>query len=66
MRIWKLEQPMTELARNSDGDELLFIHEGAGELFCDYGHLDYPRRRLHRDPARHDVAAVAGQARRRR
>ena len=31
----------TELARNSDGDELLFVHEGEGELFCDYGHLDY-------------------------
>ena len=31
----------TELARNGDGDELLFVHEGAGELFCDYGHLAY-------------------------
>jgi homogentisate 1,2-dioxygenase len=41
MRIWKLDQPMTELARNSDGDQLLFIHEGAGELFCDYGRLEY-------------------------
>ena len=41
MRIWKLDKPMTELARNSDGDQLLFIHEGEGELFCDYGHLDY-------------------------
>ena len=66
MRIWKLDQPMTELARNSDGDQLLFIHEGAGELFCDYGHLDVSRRRLHRDPARHDVAADAAAADRRR
>ena len=41
MRIWKLDQPMTELARNSDGDQLLFVHEGEGALFCDYGHLDY-------------------------
>lgn len=27
--------------RNADGDELLFIHEGAGALFCDFGHLPY-------------------------
>ena len=59
MRFWKLDKPMTELARNSDGDQLLFVHEGAGDLFCDYGHLDVSRRRLPRDPARHDVAAVA-------
>ncbi len=25
--------------RNADGDELLFIHEGSGDLYCDYGHL---------------------------
>jgi homogentisate 1,2-dioxygenase len=30
---------MDHLARNADGDELLFIHAGAAELFCDYGHL---------------------------
>jgi homogentisate 1,2-dioxygenase len=41
MRIWKLDKPMTELARNSDGDQMLFVHEGAGELFCDYGHMEY-------------------------
>ena len=41
MRIWKLDKPMTELARNGDGDQLLFVHEGAGDLFCDYGHLEY-------------------------
>ena len=41
MRIWRLEKPMPQLARNSDGDQLLFIHEGNGALFCDYGHLDY-------------------------
>ncbi|MCC5856458.1 MAG: homogentisate 1,2-dioxygenase [Idiomarina sp.] len=38
-RIWHLHKPMKKLARNADGDDLLFIHEGAGELFCDYGHL---------------------------
>jgi homogentisate 1,2-dioxygenase len=38
-RIWTLERAMEALARNGDGDELLFIHAGRGELFCDYGHL---------------------------
>ncbi|RUO36411.1 homogentisate 1,2-dioxygenase [Aliidiomarina sanyensis] len=38
-RIWHLNEPMKRLARNADGDDLLFVHEGAGELFCDYGHL---------------------------
>jgi homogentisate 1,2-dioxygenase len=32
---------MTTLARNADGDQLLFIHRGAGSLFCDFGHLEY-------------------------
>ena len=62
MRIWKLDKPMAELARNSDGDQLLFIHEGEGALFCDYGHLDYRDGDYLGDPARHDVAAVARQA----
>ncbi len=39
MRFWKFSRSMDQLVRNSDGDELLFIHEGAGDLFCDYGHL---------------------------
>jgi homogentisate 1,2-dioxygenase len=39
MRSLKLQTAMDHLVRNSDGDELLFIHNGAGELFCDYGHL---------------------------
>ena len=38
-RLWDLTEPMKRLARNGDGDDLLFVHEGAGELFCDYGHL---------------------------
>ena len=32
---------MPQLARNADGDELLFVHAGRGELFCDYGHLPF-------------------------
>ncbi|WP_022699232.1 homogentisate 1,2-dioxygenase [Euryhalocaulis caribicus] len=39
MRFWKLDAPMEMLARNADGDQLLFIHKGESELYCDYGHL---------------------------
>lgn len=39
--IWSLTAPMSQLARDADGDLLLFIHEGAGDLFCDFGHLAY-------------------------
>jgi len=41
LRAWRCAEPMAQLARNGDGDELIFVHEGAGELFCDYGRLDY-------------------------
>jgi len=40
-RHWTLRSSMTTLARNADGDELLFIHEGCGHLYCDYGHLEF-------------------------
>ena len=36
---WQLDGAMEQLARNADGDWLLFVHRGGGELFCDYGHL---------------------------
>ncbi len=32
---------MDHLVRNADGDELLFVHQGAGALYCDYGHLPF-------------------------
>lgn len=41
VRFWKLAQPMPALARNADGDQLLFVHQGEGDLFCDYGRLPY-------------------------
>jgi homogentisate 1,2-dioxygenase len=41
MRFWKLSAPMPALARNADGDQLLFVHEGAGDLFCDFGRIAY-------------------------
>ena len=39
IRFWKCNENMQTLVRNADGDDLLFIHQGHGELFCDYGHL---------------------------
>ena len=39
MRTWRLTESMSKLVRNADGDELLFIHEGSAELYCDYGHM---------------------------
>jgi homogentisate 1,2-dioxygenase len=39
IRYWHSTGVMDHLARNADGDELLFVHSGSGEFFCDYGHL---------------------------
>ncbi len=39
IRFWKLDRAMPALARNGDGDQLLFVHEGNADLFCDFGHL---------------------------
>lgn len=39
IRVWEMTSSMKQLARNADGDELLFVHAGHGELYCDYGHL---------------------------
>jgi homogentisate 1,2-dioxygenase len=39
LRFWRVPSRMETLARNGDGDELIFVHEGAGDLYCDYGHL---------------------------
>jgi len=41
IRFWRLDGAMPALARNADGDDLLFVHAGSGELYCDYGHLGY-------------------------
>ena len=41
LRVWRLAEPMKHLARNADGDQLLFVHDGEGDLFCDFGHLAY-------------------------
>jgi homogentisate 1,2-dioxygenase len=39
VRYWTLAESMDHLARNADGDDLLFVHRGGGEFFCDYGRL---------------------------
>jgi homogentisate 1,2-dioxygenase len=70
LRYWRLEGKMDHLARNADGDELIFVHEGAGALFCDYGHLevrdgDYivlPRGTMWRIEAREPVTALLVEA----
>jgi homogentisate 1,2-dioxygenase len=41
LRFWRLSGRMDALARNADGDELLFVHQGRGDLFCDFGHLAF-------------------------
>ena len=38
-RFWNTQGKMDALVRNGDGDDLLFLHRGRGEFFCDYGHL---------------------------
>jgi homogentisate 1,2-dioxygenase len=70
VRFWRLAGSMPALARNADGDELLFVHQGAGELYCDYGRLgfvagDYlllPRGTMWRIECREPLAALLIEA----
>jgi homogentisate 1,2-dioxygenase len=39
--LWRVDAAMPRLQRNADGDVLLFIHDGEGDLFCDFGHMSY-------------------------
>ena len=41
IRFWVTAEKMDHLVRNGDGDELLFVHAGEGDLFCDFGHITY-------------------------
>ena len=41
IRYWQTEGRMNHLVRNADGDDCLFVHQGQGHLFCDYGHLEF-------------------------
>lgn len=41
IRFWAFSGKMSHLVRNSDGDEIVFVHAGAGDLYCDFGRLGY-------------------------
>ncbi|MBM3619007.1 MAG: homogentisate 1,2-dioxygenase [Alphaproteobacteria bacterium] len=41
LRIWKTSGKMDHLVSNASGDDLLFVHAGSGEFFCDFGHLSF-------------------------
>ncbi len=40
-RFWNTSGKMDHIACNADGDEILFIHSGEGDLYCDFGHLAF-------------------------
>ncbi len=69
-RVWRFAGAMDHLARNADGDELVFVHAGEGDLFCDYGHLSFregdylvlPRGTLWRIEAARPVTALLIEA----
>jgi homogentisate 1,2-dioxygenase len=70
LRQWRMSGRMDHLARNADGDELMFVHAGAADLYCDYGHLalaegDYlmlPRGTMWRLEAKGDLTALLIEA----
>ncbi len=41
VRFLRMQSDMDHLVRNADGDELLFVHSGSGELYCDYGWISF-------------------------
>jgi homogentisate 1,2-dioxygenase len=41
LRLWRTQGAMDHLVRNGDGDQLIFVHQGRGELYCDFGHLSF-------------------------
>jgi len=70
VRFWQAATSMDHLVRNADGDDLLFLHSGAGDLHCDYGHLalaagDYvviPRGTMWRIETKQPLAAMLIEA----
>ena len=40
---WRTSSSMSELTRNADGDDLLFLHRGEMQFYCDFGHIDVSR-----------------------
>lgn len=41
LRYWHTNGKMDHLVVNADGDELLFVHFGEGDLYCDFGHMSF-------------------------
>ncbi len=41
VRLWRMSGNMDRLVANADGDELLFVHQGKGDLHCDFGHMAF-------------------------
>lgn len=70
IRYWKGHGAMDHLVRNADGDDILFIHKGHGDLFCDYGHMEIrdgdtilmPRGTMWRTEAEGDLTLVLIEA----
>ena len=71
VRFWRSTAgQMDHLVRNADGDELLFVHQGAGELYCDFGHLSFatgdyilvPRGTMWRLEGREPLAVLSIEA----
>lgn len=40
-RFWSTSGKMDHLVTNGDGDDLLFVHRGEGDFYCDFGHLTF-------------------------
>lgn len=70
VRWWRTTAAMPALARNADGDDLLFVHEGGGEFYCDYGHMTLaagdhvviPRGTMWRMEPREQITALLVEA----
>jgi homogentisate 1,2-dioxygenase len=70
VRFWQTSSAMDHLVRNADGDDLLFVHAGHAEFYCDYGHLslesgDYvviPRGTMWRIGVKHAFSALLIEA----
>ena len=40
LSFWRTADSMNGLVRNADGDDLIFLHRGALDFYCDFGHLE--------------------------
>lgn len=39
VRMFKIDENMNHLVSNADGDDMLFLHKGCADVYCDYGHI---------------------------